>query len=68
MRANISSREDIALPSEVALALGISRERAVRLVQGGFLQGELIAGRWVISRKSLERYLARRASTPLDAA
>jgi len=46
--------------SQAAIALHVSRERAMRLVLAGELEGELIAGRWLVSRDSLEQLLARR--------
>jgi hypothetical protein len=50
---------DKILLSQAAMALRVSRERAMRLVLSGQLEGELVAGRWLVTRASLDRFLAR---------
>lgn len=50
----------ITLPI-AAQRLGVSREIAMRLVLRGELEGELIAGRWLLSRRSVEACRQERA-------
>ena len=50
--------------SEALLRAHMSRERMLRLIWAGEVEGEQLAGRWVVNRASLERYLAARAATP----
>jgi hypothetical protein len=55
------------LVTEAAVALGVSRERAIRMIQGGRLDGRLVAGRWVVSAESvfeLRRALRRGGAVP----
>lgn len=52
--------EWIAL-SDAAISCGLNRERLLRLVQAGTIEGRRnLTGRWEVLRRSLERY--RRAS------
>lgn len=44
--------------SVVALELRLSRERALRRVLSGELEGELRAGRWYVVRASLDQAIA----------
>ena len=51
-----SAAEERIIPLAIAAQqLGVSRERACRMVLTGALKGELKAGRWHVESKSLER-------------
>ena len=52
---------DLIPLSQGALEARLNRERLLRLVQAGRIAGQQIAGRWLISRASLDHYLAERA-------
>lgn len=45
---------------EAARRVGISRERLIRRVQVGDLEGHLVGGRWVIAEQSLDEFITRR--------
>ena len=51
--------------SEAALRLGISRERAIRLVHIGAIQGGQRYGRWLADSRSIEEYLASQLAEEL---
>lgn len=55
-----AAADDLIMLSEGALVARLNRERLLRLVQAGSVHGELIAGRWHVSRSSLKDYLATR--------
>src|SRR5207249_7949800 len=57
-RSTMNESELIPI-TEAALRLGVSRERAVRLVQRGILEGEFRRGRWFAKATALD-LLARR--------
>ena len=44
--------------TQAAQRAAMSRERLLRRVQSGHIDGELIAGRWIIDVDSLDRFLA----------
>lgn len=56
-----SDGEWVSKPDAAAL-LGIHRETVMGLVAEGKLEGQKIARWWVISRASIERYLAEKAA------
>ena len=41
--------------SDAALLLRMNRERVLRRLQDGRLDGQQVAGRWFVSRNSIER-------------
>ena len=47
--------------TEAARQSGITRERIIRRLATGEIQGEFLAGRWLIREQSLEDYVARLA-------
>jgi excisionase family DNA binding protein len=49
----------ITLP-EAARMLGVSRDVAMRLLTTRVLDGELVGGRWLLERTSVERERERR--------
>ena len=51
--------------SDAALLLRMNRERVLRRLQDGRLDGQQIAGRWFVLRDSIERL---RGGHPADAA
>lgn len=42
----------------VAMRLGFSRERVVRLIVTGRIRGESLGGRWFVAETDLEAYIA----------
>jgi hypothetical protein len=45
--------------TEAAQRAGMSRERFIRKIQMGEIEGELTAGRWVVSEDSLVKFISR---------
>ncbi len=50
---------------EAAVAASISRERIIRLVQRGEINGRLVSGRWQVAEGEVER-LRQRAAQAAD--
>lgn len=59
MRENLTGCLSAA---EASLTARISRERLLRRVQEGEIEGQLVGGRYVISERSLAEYISRRAT------
>lgn len=50
--------------SDAAVSCGLNRERLLRLVQAGVIEGRRnLTGRWEVRRRSIERYRTQRNST-----
>jgi hypothetical protein len=60
-----SSRIPLA---EAALALRLTRERVLRRIQTGTIQGGQEHGKWFVDRAALEAELGARESIPASAA
>jgi hypothetical protein len=51
------------LPTSIACQrAGMSRERLIRRVQAGEIEAELVAGRWLISARSLAEFIRQHGS------
>jgi hypothetical protein len=57
----IAGDESVVPLSDAALELGMTRERVMRRVQSGQLEGGKIYGHWVVSRAAIERARAEAA-------
>ncbi len=55
------SQSEFQTSVEAAHEAGVSRERIVRLVQCGTIEGQLVAGRWLVERASLDRFISNQA-------
>jgi hypothetical protein len=57
-----ATHHDRITATEATRLARMSPDRLLRRLRAGDIDGELVAGRWVVSRSSLERYLRRHAS------
>lgn len=52
---------------DAAISLSLSRERTLRLVLAGKLEGEQYCGRWIVSSSSVARFKRERSEQTLAA-
>lgn len=60
MEAIVVSKNQFVRLKDAALEIGMSPEYVRRNLLGGEIEAYLEGSRWLVSRESLDRYLARR--------